>query len=179
MWPISLSFSLSLFSLSLSPPVCVLWTACLLICRYHWSLSLSLSVTLSETPPLPPPPPVPSSTPPVFFLFFFYYSFPSFIGWQPHMETAHWAGLTLECCSKLCSMCAWHVSWRCPTDTHFMLMSCRSSRINRGEMRGGGERSHSCHVSLTLCSCFCVCTAAITLSCRLNDEDGRASIDIQ
>lgn len=44
---------------------------------------------------------------------------------------------------KLGSMCAWHVSSRCPTDTHFMLMSSLGSaergrkerKIGRGSMR--------------------------------------------
>ncbi len=98
------------------------------------SLSLSLSVTLSENIS-------PTSTPHAPTLFTLSHFF---IGRRPRVETAHWARSTLECCLKLSSMCAWHVSSRCPTDTHFMLMSCLGSAIRER----GRERQRRREVSL-------------------------------
>lgn len=47
--------------------------------------------------------------------------------WRRHIGLVrHW-----NAAEKLCSMCAWHVSSRCPTDTHFMQMSCLGSAIRQ------------------------------------------------
>lgn len=81
------------------------------------------------------------SHPHPFFLFLWFV-----IGPETRVETAHWARPTEECCLKLSSMCAWHVSLGCPTDTHFMLMACLGSAISRRrepETCLGGEMSHS------------------------------------
>lgn len=133
MWPFFSSLPALLLCV---PPVC--W------CASGISLSLSLSflflplcVTLSDniSPPLLPP------HPPLFFTLSHF-----LIGREPRVETAHRARSTLECRLKLCSMCALHVSSRCPTDTHFMLMSCLGSAIrgwSEGETAKEEKRSHS------------------------------------
>lgn len=98
-------------------------SACLLMCIRDLSLSpLSPSVTLSENiSPTSPP------RAPTLFLLVLTVSLAESPAWRRHIGLVrHW-----NAAEKLCSMCAWHVSSRCPTDTHFMQMSCLGSAIRQ------------------------------------------------
>lgn len=119
MWPF---FSLLSFCVSRQPPVC--W------CVSGISLSLSLSVSRSLKTSHPPP----LYVPPLFFFSFSLFHWPRAPRGDGTLGSFD-IGMLLKALQRVRTA----REPRCPTDTHFMLMSCPGSSIReRGNEKGLG-----------------------------------------